>query len=184
MEGIVRTARQTDAEDIQRIYAPLVNHTPISFELEVPSISEFKERLDKTLEQYPWLVYELNQRVVGYAYASTHRTRPAYQWSAEVTVYVDQDFRGRGIGKILYKNLFEILKKQGYRSAVGGITLPNSSSVAIHESLGFRQVASFKSLGCKLNAWHDVGFWQLELQPYELNPTPPVPFPHLSKGRI
>lgn len=173
---IIRVVKERDAEAIQRIYAPIVADTPISFEMEVPSVDEIKERLKKTLVLHPWLVYELDGKVVGYAYASTYRTRVAYQWSAEVTVYVDQNFRGKGIGKALYLDLFEILKKQGYRTLIGGITLPNTGSVAIHESLGFRKVAHFNSVGYKLGAWHDVGFWQLEVQPYILDPPVPIPF--------
>jgi phosphinothricin acetyltransferase len=173
---MIRTAQLSDAEAIQRIYAPIVAETPISFEIEIPTILEIQERIRKTLVQYPWLVYELDGKVVAYAYASTHRARSAYQWTAEVTIYVDQKCHGRGIGKVLYQKLFEILRKQGYRTAVGGITLPNSGSVAIHESLGFKKVAHFKSVGYKAGAWHDVGFWQLELQPHILNPAQPVSF--------
>ena len=177
MSGIIRVAKEFDAEAIQRIYAPIVAHTPISFEIEVPSVKEIKDRMKNILLQYPWLVYELRGKVVGYVYASSYRSRVAYQWTAEVTVYVDEEFYGKGIGKSLYQALFEILRKQGYRTAVGGITLPNPGSVAIHESLGFKKVADFKSLGYKQGQWHDVGFWQLELQPYIVDPPVPVPFP-------
>jgi phosphinothricin acetyltransferase len=134
MKGKIRVATNSDAEYIRKIYAPIVTDTVISFELEVPSVREIEDRLAKTLEQYPWLVYEEEGAVMGYVYASTHRARPAYQWTAEVTVYIDQNFRGQGIGKSLYQALFEILRQQGYRTAVGGITLPNPASVAIHDS--------------------------------------------------
>jgi len=180
MKDQIRVARESDAGAIQGIYAPIVTDTPISFETEVPTVSEISDRVKKTLVQYPWLVYEREGRVIGYAYAGTHRTRAAYQWTAEVTVYVDGEFRGNGIGRSLYGILFESLKKQGYRTAVGGITLPNPGSVAIHESFGFTRVAVFKSLGFKMGTWHDVGFWQLQLQPYINNPPVPVPFPSIA----
>lgn len=180
---MIRVATESDAGEIRHIYAPIVRDTPISFELEVPSVEEMKERLRKTLVQYPWLVHEQDGKVLGYVYAGTYRTRLAYQWSAEVTVYVDQEFHGRGIGKGLYQALFGILRRQGYYNAVSGITLPNPGSVGIHEALGFKQVALFKSLGYKMGAWHDVGFWQLELQPrpYAANPPPPTPFSSLQE---
>ena len=183
MERRIRVATESDASDIRDIYAPVVTDTPISFEIAVPSIAEFAQRIQNTLVQYPWLVYQVDRSVVGYVYASTHRVRQAYQWSTEVTVYVHQDHRGAGIGNTLYKVLFEILKLQGYRSAIGGITLPNVASVAIHESLGFKQVAHFPSIGYKQGAWHDVGFWQLELQPFTRAPPVPIPFEDLPKTK-
>jgi L-amino acid N-acyltransferase YncA len=172
----IRIATDKDTEQIQKIYEPIVRHTPISFEIEVPSVSEIKDRMQKTLVQYPWLVYEDGGKVVGYCYAGVHRTRLAYQWSTEVTLYIDENFRGKGIGKKLYLKLFEILRKQGYRNAVGGITLPNIGSVGIHEALGFTHVATFEALGYKQGAWYDVGFWQLQLLPYIIDPPPPEAF--------
>ena len=181
MEGI-RTAKETDAEEILRIYAPIITETPISFEYALPSIAEISTRIADTLTQYPWLVCEQQGRVVGYAYARAYRARAAYQWSAEVSVYVDSEFYGKGIGKTLYRALFAILRQQGYRTVIGGITLPNAASVGIHESLGFKPAGVFKALGYKLGAWHDVGFWQLDLQPSTIDPVPPVPFSLLKRA--
>ncbi len=182
MNARIRVATENDAAGIQAIYAPIVAHSSISFEIEAPTISEIQARIHKTLVQYPWIVCELNQKIIGYAYGSAFRLRPAYQWSAEVSVYVDSEFYGRGIGKSLYKSLFELLKIQGYYIAVGGITLPNKGSVAIHKSLGFKPVAVFNSIGFKLGAWHDIGFWQLELKPHILNPTAPIPLSQLAES--
>lgn len=182
MKNRIRIASVSDASTVQKIYAPIVTDTAISFETEVPSVVEIEERIKNTLPQYPWLVCESDGEVIGFSYASTYRARVAYQWAVEVTVYVGQKFRGQGVGKDLYQALFEILKKQGYRTLVGGITIPNAGSVRVHESFGFRQVAVFKSIGYKMGAWHDVGFWQLELQPYIQSPPAPTPFSQLLDG--
>lgn len=172
----IRVATKLDAPAILRIYAPIVAQTPISFETEVPSVEEIENRIENTLLQYPWLVSEIDGKIVGYAYASQHRGRRAYQWSVEVTVYVDSDYHGTGIGKSLYQTLFKMLVKQGYFIAVAGVTLPNSGSIALHKSLGFRQVGVFGALGYKSGTWHDVSWWHLELQPLTTNPKDPVPF--------
>ena len=176
--AFIRVAKPEDAETVLGIYAPIIRDTSITFETDVPSVSEIQDRIKTTLLQYPWLVYELQGSVVGYAYSAPFRTRVAYQWTAEVSVYVDNRHQGMGIGRALYQKLFEILKKQGYRSVVGGITLPNPGSVAIHESFGLQQVAHFKSVGFKFGKWHDVGFWQLDIQPNLQCPAPPIPFPN------
>jgi len=172
----IRVASPGDAEAILEIYAPIVIETAISFELEPPTVSEMQERIKNILIQFPWLVYEVDKKVVGYAYASTYRLRPAYQWSAEVTAYVHKQFHGQGVGKTLYKALFEILKKNGYYNAIAGIALPNAASVGLHEALGFSPVGVFSSLGYKHGRWHDAGFWQLKLQDYSAEPKPPIPF--------
>jgi L-amino acid N-acyltransferase YncA len=181
MDENIRVAEIIDAQEIQRIYSPIVLSTPISFETELPSITEIANRIESTLVQFPWLVCEVGQEIAGYAYASQFRSRAAYQWSAEVTVYVDPKFQGIGIGKLLYRSLFKILVDQGYRTVIGGITLPNPASIALHESLGFVQVATFKTVGYKMGTWHDVGFWQFELQSVAQDPALPVPF---SKFRL
>jgi len=173
---MIRTATESDAKGIQAIYAPVVSSTPISFETEVPGVEEMASRIRKTLPQFPYLVCEMGGEIAGYAYAGTYRTRAAYQWSAEVTVYVSEKFRKQGIATGLYQALFEHLRELGYFHAVAGITLPNPASVAAHESLGFRKVGAFRELGFKQGAWHDVGFWQLELQPVRSDPPPPVPW--------
>jgi phosphinothricin acetyltransferase len=173
---MIRTARESDAPGIQAIYAPVVSSTPISFEYEVPTVEEMASRVRKILPEYPWLVCERDGKIAGYAYASQYRTRAAYQWSAEVTVYVHEGFRRHGIARKLYEALFGYLREAGYTTAVAGITLPNPASVAAHEALGFRKVGAFEKLGYKQGAWYDVGFWQLKLQPERQNPKPPKPW--------
>jgi phosphinothricin acetyltransferase len=160
----IRFAVRDDAARMLEIYAPNVIETPISFETEVPSLQEFQNRVEETLLKFPWLVYESNRGILGYAYAGPHRSRCAYGWSVESTVYVARDAQGLGIGKRLYQALFELLKLQGVVNVLAGIAQPNAPSVRLHESLGFVKVAHFKDIGFKLEKWWDVGWWQLQLQ--------------------
>lgn len=161
----IRLATMADAAAVHAIYAPVVQSTAISFELEPPSVEEMRGRIEKTLPSWPWLVCERQSTVLGYAYASRHRERAAYQWSVDVSVYIAEDQRGRGIGRALYTALFAILRAQGYRNACAGITLPNPASVALHEAMDMRPVGIYRHVGYKLGAWHDVGWWQGALQP-------------------
>jgi L-amino acid N-acyltransferase YncA len=161
----IRTATPDDAEAIHAIYAPIVRTTVISFELEPPTADEMRNRITTTLERFPWLVSEDEAGLVdGYVYASRHRDRAAYQWSIDVTAYVREDRRGRGIGKRLYPRLFELLAELGYFQAFAGIALPNAASVALHESVGFEHLGIYRDVGFKLGAWHDVGWWQRRLR--------------------
>ena len=176
MQLCIRLVTVDDARAVQAIYAPAVRETAISFEYEVPSAAEMAERIQHYLLQYPWLVLELDGILAGYAYASAHRARQAYQWSAEVSVYVHPDYQRRGVGRALYTSLFELLRLQGYYQAFAGITLPNPGSVGLHEALGFQPVGVFRAIGYKLDAWHDVGWWQLPLQILTDEPAPPQSF--------
>ena len=165
---------QGDAEAIAAIYAPHVTNGVASFETEPPDAEEFRRRIDTATATYPWLVCEHAGAVAGYVYASTHNARAAYQWSANVTVYIDARQRRSGVGRALYTSLFELMKLQGFYNAYGGITLPNAGSVGLHEIMGFRLVGVYKDVGHKFGAWHDVGWWGLELQPKPgMPPLPP-----------
>ncbi len=168
----LRVAQPADAAAIHAIYLPIVRDTSISFELAPPSIVEMRDRISRTLETLPWLVSEDSQgQINGYAYAGKHRERLAYQWAVDVTAYVREDSRKSGIGKHLYGTLFEELVRLGYCQAFGGIALPNDASVALHESVGFTHIGTYRNVGFKLGAWHDVGWWQKELQaPAEPSP--------------
>ena len=169
----IRLATEDDAADCLAIYGPVVLDTAISFELEPPSLEEMRQRIRSILERTPWLVVEDGAAVGGYAYAGPFRARPAYQWTTEVTVYVHPGHQGKGVGKALYTALLSALRPAGYRSVVGGITLPNPASAALHEAFGFRSVGAFKAAGFKFGRWHDVGFWQLELRGDEAPDGPP-----------
>jgi phosphinothricin acetyltransferase len=176
---MIRLARTADAEAIARIYDPVVASTAISFETDPPGPVEMERRVRATLEMTPWLVEESEGTVQGYAYASKHRERAAYRWSVDVAVYVHGDRRRAGVGRSLYTALFALLRLQGFHAAHAGITLPNAASVALHESVGFRPVGIYPAVGYKSGAWHDVGWWQLELRPRRGEPAPLRSLPDL-----
>ena len=160
---IIRDAEVTDAAAIVEIYAPFVCSSSISFEALPPTVEEMAKRIEHSTWRWPWLVCELDGRIAGYSYARPFRTRSAYQFTAETTVYVDPSFKRQGAGLTLMQHLQSRLLTAGHRVAVAGITLPNESSVALHDRLGFKPVGVFPSVGRKFQAWHDVGFWSLEL---------------------
>jgi L-amino acid N-acyltransferase YncA len=181
MPSTIRLATAHDASGVQAIYAPMVRDTAISFELEPPSIEEMGRRIEATLQRMPWLVCEHRGEVLGYVYASQHRARPAYQWSVDVSVYVQAQARRAGVGRALYQSLFALLALQGFYNAYAGITLPNPGSVGLHEAVGFQPVGVYRAVGHKLGSWHDVGWWQLALREHTIPPTPPVDL-HLVRG--
>jgi phosphinothricin acetyltransferase len=173
----VRTADPArDAAACVAIYAPHVETGATSFEEEPPGSVEFAERIGATAATYPWLVAEREGEVVGYAYACPHRSRPAYRWAVEVSVYVAADQSRRGCGRALYTALIERLRGQGFQVACAGITLPNEASIALHERMGFVPVGVYRRIGWKDGAWRDVGWWQLELAaPGDGRPAEPLP---------
>lgn len=170
----LRLAGPADAAGIHTIYAPVVEQTGISFEFAPPSVEEMAQRVQATTVQYPWLVCEADDMVVGYAYASQHNARLAYQWAVNVSAYVHPQWRKRGVARGLYTALMSVLRAQGYYGAYAGITLPNRASVALHESVGFVPLGVYHAVGYKFGAWHDVGWWECELQPRTGEPAPPL----------
>lgn len=171
----IRHVTPVDADAIRAIYAPLVRDTAITFELEVPTVSEIQRRIAGVVPRAPWLVLERDGHLVAYAYGHTWRERPAYRWTIETSIYVDDRWRGRGIGRELYADLLDRLRRQGFALAIGGVTLPNAPSVALHERLGFHQVGVHTGCGFKLGRWWDVMFLQKELLPREGELPPPAP---------
>ena len=169
----IRIARAEDGAGVAAIYDPIVRDTAISFEVVPPGEAEMRRRIGATLATHPWLVCGEVNHVRGYAYASRHAERAAYRWSADVTVYVHADSRGRGVGGALYTALLEILVAQGFRRAYAGITLPNAASVGLHEAHGFARIGVYPGVGWKLGAWRDVGWWGRALAPEP--ETPPEP---------
>jgi L-amino acid N-acyltransferase YncA len=161
-----------DAAACAAIYAPHVEGSAVSFEEQAPDMGELAARIERYGVSHAWLVAEREGEVVGYAYATAFNERPAYRWSTSVSVYIGDDARGQGIGRALYLALFARLRERGFRMACAGITLPNESSVGLHESLGFEQVGVNQEIGFKNGAWHDVGWYQLELQPAGEGPPP------------
>ena len=137
-----------------------VEETATSFELTVPTVADFVARIETIVATYEWLVADLGGDLAGYAYASPHRTREAYQYSTEVSVYIHARYRGQGLGKDLYSALFDSIRKLGFHYAYAGIALPNDPSIALHKACGFTEIGTFREVGYKLGAWHDVSWWQ------------------------
>ena len=172
---MIRLATARDAKGVAEIYAPIVARTAISFELVPPSENEIAGRIASTLGYAPWLVCARGDEVWGYAYASKHRERAAYQWALDVSAYVHESRRRQGVARALYTSLFALVRLQGYYAVHAGITLPNPGSVGLHEAMGFRPVGVYRSVGHKLGAWHDVGWWQLALRVRAAEPDVPAP---------
>jgi len=182
---MIRLANPTDAVALLAIYAPYIRNSSITFETGVPAVADFANRIRSYLDNWPWLVYEKEDgQVVGYAYASRYRERVAYQWSIECSVYVQEDHLRSGIARALYTALFAILKTQGFTTVYAVINLPNDRSVAFHESMGFKYFATFEKVGYKLGKWKDVGWWQLQLNEYLLEPAAPIKFSALDSETV
>lgn len=177
----IRLAADSDAEAITSIYRPFVETTSVSFETVPPDREEISRRIKETMASYPWLVCEMEGKVAGYAYASRHHLRAAYQWSVDTSVYIGENYRRCGVGRGLYVSLFGMLEVQGFFNAYAIIALPNAASVALHEAVGFKRLAVFSRAGYKLGAWHDVGWWQLVLRAHTDSPDPPLTLVALRK---
>jgi phosphinothricin acetyltransferase len=173
---MLRVVCPEDAAEILEIYAPNILTKATSFEVEVPTLATMERRIVDTLAIYPWLVYATDEGVRGYAYAGQHRTREAYQWSVDVSVYIHEQGQRQGVGRALYSALFAVLRLQGFYNAYAGATLPNLGSVGLHEAMGFKPVGVYHQVGYKFGTWHDVIWWSLELQPKSPQPTLPIPF--------
>jgi phosphinothricin acetyltransferase len=181
---MIRLAKAEDAAGILAIYAPYITDTSYTFEAEVPSIEAFADRIRNYLAQWPWLVYESDGIIAGYAYASRYRERIGYQWCVECSVYIHDDFRRKGIAKALYSALFRILNQQGYFNVYAVINLPNDNSVRLHEACGFSWFANYENVGFKLGQWKTVGWWQLKLRDYTQDPAAPIPFAMLPPEKV
>lgn len=160
----IRSATEADAGALLAIYGPFVRDTTVSFETEVPTAEAFAARIRETVTRWAWLVAEENGTCVAYAYAGSHRIRSAYRWSVEVSAYVAPGYRRRGLGRALYLQLFEQLRERGYCNAYAGIALPNEASLAMHRSLGFSPIGTFRRVGWKFGAWQDVAWLHLPLR--------------------
>lgn len=159
----IRPATLGDAESIQRIYAPYVKETAISFEYDVPSVEEMARRIGEIQKEYPWIVAEEDGRIVGYAYAHIFHGRAAYQWSVETSIYVDRNEKRKGIGKQLHEALEEALKAQGILNMEAAIAYIEEEdeylthdSIRFHEWLGYKKVAHFHQCGRKFGRWYDI----------------------------
>lgn len=205
----IRMAEPEDAAQLLAVYAPYVINTPITFEYQVPSVEEFRERIVHTLQKYPYLVAVTDspfpaskdlvsqdrkitagpdEMILGYAYAGVFKGRAAYDWAVETSIYVRQDMLGCGIGSRLYKTLEMILKKQHIINLNACITYPNPQSISFHEKEGYRIAAHFTKCGYKLGRWHDMIWMEKMLGEHPKNPEPVLPVtqvePFHTKKRI
>ncbi|MCC3868599.1 GNAT family N-acetyltransferase [Terrisporobacter mayombei] len=172
-ELVIRFAEKNDAEAILKIYAPYVISTSITFEYAVPTIDEISSRIEKTKENYPYIVCELNNQVIGYAYADRYMERDAYNWNVELSIYVDKRYTHRGVGRGLYTCILQILAHQNVKNVYSTITSPNDSSIKLHEFFGFKKLGSYPNCGYKLGTWHEVIIMGKNLGKYK---QPPKPF--------
>jgi phosphinothricin acetyltransferase len=160
---MIRPVLLSDAQSICGIYNEYVKNSTITFE-EIPvSLEEMKRRIESATQNHPWLVYEIDEKVVGYTYGRKWRDRAAYRNSVETGTYLDSKFVGRGIGSELKRELLRALKERSFHAVISGIALPNPASIALNEKFGFKKVAHFKEVGYKFNKWIDVGYWELIL---------------------
>jgi phosphinothricin acetyltransferase len=160
---VIRPVRKEDSKAICEIYNFYVENTNISFEENKVSEDEMEQRIQKITKEYPWIVYEIDGKVVGYAYVGQWKERSAYRFTAEDTIYVKNDNLGMGIGKVLLTEIIKEIKKKDIHIVMAVIALPNDRSISLHEQFGFKKAAHFKEVGYKNSQWIDVGYWEFEL---------------------
>ena len=181
---IIRFARAEDAQALLDIYAQYI-HTPITFEYELPSAAEFARRISSTLaDGYPYLVCQDGDEVLGYAYAHRLGERAAYQWNAELSIYLSSRAAGRGLGTALYLTLMDLLRLQGVKTVCGIVTRPNPASEGLHRALGFRLTGVREKAGYKNGTWHDVMWLEKPLGTYDPQPSPVLPVGQLPRDAV
>ncbi len=188
MENVnIRVASPDDAEALLKIYAPYVEKTAITFEYDVPTVHEFRKRIEHTLERYPYLVAEVGDEIVGYAYTGSFVGRAAYDHSAETSIYVDENCRHGGVGKRLYEAIEEISAAQNIINLYACIGYPvvedehlTLNSVVFHEHLGYKLVGRFSKCGRKFDTWYDMVWMEKIIGEHGEEISPFVPFPELT----
>ncbi len=158
---MIRKVKLEDANEICEIYNYYILNSTVTFEKTRINVREMRKRIQFIISKYPWIVYEKDGHIAGYAYACEWKPRHAYAHSVESTVYLKPGESKKGIGTSLYSKLIEQLINMDFHAIIGGITLPNAASIALHEKLGFEKVAHFKEVGYKFEKWLDVGYWEL-----------------------
>lgn len=179
MTIMIETAKSEDAQRILEIYAPYVANTAITFEYKEPTIKEFRQRIEKTLIKYPYLVAKIADRIVGFAYTSEFKNRAAYKWAVEVSIYVEFAYQNKGIGKALYHEIEKISKMQNILNINACIAIPDEGSVSFHKQRGYYQVAHFHQCGYKLNSWYDMVWMEKILGEHNIEPAEFISFSKL-----
>ena len=158
---MIRNFHTDDIEQLVEIYNYYIENTVVTFDRGSFTVEDFSQKIKPIYKKYPFLVFEENNEILGYAYGSKWREKPSYNFTAESTIYLKKNTLSKGIGTMLYVELLKQLKEQNFHTIIGGLTLPNEASIKLHENLGFKKVAHFKEVGRKFEQWLDVGFWQL-----------------------
>ncbi|BCN32034.1 GNAT family N-acetyltransferase [Anaeromicropila herbilytica] len=184
MNRTIELVNDHDIEEMLHIYAPYVLETPITFEYEVPSLNEFKERIHSNAIQFPCLVYKIDEKIVGYAYGSLFKTKAAFQWDTEVTIYLSNSHQGEGIGKSLYQTLLNLLTLQGYYNVYALITSSNEKSIHFHEYFDFHPISFYENTGFKQGKWHSLTVLHKKLCDYKENPIEPISYHLLNPNTI
>ncbi|MDA9069379.1 GNAT family N-acetyltransferase [Algibacter sp.] len=160
---MIRPVHINDAQELLEMYNYYVINTTVNFDIEPLSLKTFTDKLNIITADYPFIVLEENNEILGYAYGSRFRPRAAYNYVAESTVYVKHTAHGKQIGSKLYTELIRLLKETDLHTVLGVLTIPNEASIKLHEKFGFEQVANLKEVGLKFGEWQNVGIWQLKL---------------------
>ena len=181
---IIRRATLEDAAAILGIYETYITDTVVTFEIEVPPLAAFRERMETIMVQFPWLVCEVDGVIAGYAYASKHGERAAYRWSADLSVYINEKYHRKHIASELYDEVIRLLQKQGYYTVYAGVSTPNPESEAFHEAYGFRNLGEFKNVGYKLGKWLGVTWYELPIAEYAKSPSEPLSVGQLNEETV
>ena len=180
----IRRAEPEDAAELLSIYAPYVEESWVTFECVPPTVEEFRRRMEEFSRHYPYLVCCRAGEILGYAYAHRQAERAAYQWNAELSIYLAPAAVGKGYGRRLYQALLDLLSLQGVRTVYGVVTSPNPASEALQKSLGFRLIGVHKNTGYKAGQWRDVLWFEKSLAPYDADPQPVLPFCQLDQQQV
>lgn len=178
----IRFATTEDAAAILGIYRYYIENTTVTFEIEVPTVEAFAQRMEGIMANFPWLVCEIDGEIAGYAYASKHGERAAYRWSADLSVYINERYHRNHIATALYTALLELLRKQGYYTVYAGVSTPNPKSEAFHTAFGFRNLGEFQKVGYKLGEWRGVTWFELPISEYGTKPEETVPIGGLEEA--
>ena len=179
----IRLAQEKDTAALLEIYKQYID-TTVTFEYELPSKEEFQRRIREYSKEYPYFICTENGKCVGYVYAHRAQERAAFQWNAELSIYLDKNYQSKGVGKVLYEMMFEILAKQGVKTLYGLVTTPNPKSVKLHEKTGFQLVGTYHNTGFKANQWCDLLLYEKQIGEYGSKPTPMIPFCKMNRNEL
>lgn len=180
----IRLARLADSDALLDIYRPYISMTWLTTEEEVPTSAAFQARVAAIIDQYPYVVAEVGDEICGYAYAHRHRDRPAYDWSAELSIYLDDDWSGYGLGKLLYGTVIQLLEYQHVQTVYGMIVRDNEPSAGLHYGLGFTPIARYTKVAYKRGAWLDLVLFERHIGDHPIPPAPFIPIDKVTKDTV